>query len=489
MAEYIPPLSELVSWLHVMHIADASMYKAISSYAAARYGFYADELKRTVLMVDKTGCDPYAAVELTATKTRNKEFGDFLSEYAAAVKTSGNPAPYLKTRLKSLRVEEKAAEEKRSSSLSLFAEVFVAFFVAGLLFAVIVFLMLGIMNNGSPIPLSAIVYGGLPLGTLGFLVCLDVLYQTPPKPKKKTVKEKFVITPSDKTEKEILRRIYAYEKRKCFRDFFRRPTDALIRLPYLTFIVSLPCGVAVLSVLLLKHIIPTGTAIATSLIIVFFPYAVFSYLKSSRIMALESGFPSLCRILSSAAERGLTISKGLSEAATNMHGILGKELSVAVHDIRLCGGVYDSFGRLRDRLQIPSADKLTPLIQEASKHSADMSYPFSLCADEAAASIEKVVLRKSSMQLYALIMYISYVVFIFVQFIITGVFIDSFAASGNGVNISVFSRILSDATLIHAVCCGLAAGKLSGNGISGGIFHACILLSIGAAASAVMTIL
>ena len=95
MAEYIPPLSELVSWLHVMHIADASMYKAISSYAAARYGFYADELKRTVLMVDKTGCDPYAAVELTATKTRNKEFGDFLSEYAAAVKTSGNPSSYL----------------------------------------------------------------------------------------------------------------------------------------------------------------------------------------------------------------------------------------------------------------------------------------------------------------------------------------------------------------------------------------------------------
>lgn len=489
MAEYIPPLSELVSWFYIMHIADASMYEAVSSYAASARGFYADELKRTVLMVDKTGCDPYAAVEETAEKTRNKEFGDFLSEYAAAVKTSGNPAPYLETRLKSLRAEEKAAEEKRFSSLSVFAEIFVAFFVAGILFAVIVFLMLGIMNNGSSLPLSAIVYGVLPLGTLGFLLCLDLLYQSPPKLKKKTAKETFAVTPSDKSEKEILRRIYAYEKRKCFREFFRRPIDTLIRLPYLTFIISIPGGVAVSSVLLLKQILPTGTAAAAGLIIVFFPYAVFSYLKSSRIMALESGFPSLCRILSSAAGRGLTISKGLIEASSNIHGIFGKELSAAVRDIRLCGGVYESLGRLRDRLQIPSADKLTPLIQEASKHSANMSYPFSLCADEAASSVEKAVLRKSSMQLYVLIMYISYAVFIFVQFILTGVFMDSFAALGNGVNITVFSGILSDAVLIHAVCCGLAAGKLSGSGLSGGILHACILLSIGVAASAVMVVL
>ena len=489
MAEYIPPLSELVSWLYVMHTAEASMYEAVLSYAESGCGFYADELKRTVKLVEMTGCDPYAAVEHTAEKTRNKEFRDFLSEYAAAVKTSGSPVSYLKSRLDSLRIEEKADDEKRAASLSVFAEVFVALFVAGVLFAVIVFLMLGIMNNASPLPLSAVVYGILPLGTIGFLLALDILYPQPPKQKKKISEVTYSIHPSDKTEKQIFRRLSAYERRKKYRDFMRSPVDALIRRPYLTFIVSIPAGAAVSAGLLMKNLMPVGTAAAAGLLITFFPYAVLSHLRCRRISAAESAFPSVCRILSSAAGRGLTISKGLSEAVSNIDGMLGKELSAAVRDIQFGGGVYESLGRLRCRVQIPSADKLMPLIQEASKHSADMSYPFSLCADEAAASAERAAQRRSSMQLYVLIMYISYAVFIFVQFILTGVFMDSFAVSGNGVNISVYSRNLADAVLIHGACCGLAAGKLSGSGISGGILHACILLSVGTAASVVMMIL
>ena len=489
MAEYIPPLSELVSWLYVMHTADTSMYEAISSYVSSGHGFYADELLCTVRMVEMTGCDPYTAVEETAEKTRNKEFRDFLSEYSAAVKTSGSPVSYLKSRLESLRAEEKAAEEKRFASLSVFAEIFIAVFVAGILFAVIVFLMLGVMNNSSPLPLSSVVYGVLPLGTLGFLLSLDILYPAPPKERKKRTAVRHSITPSDKTEKQILHRFSGYERRKGFHCFLRNPADTVISYPILTFIISIPAGAAVSAGLLLKHLLPAGTAAVIGLILGFFPYAVLSFCKSCRISAAESGFPSVCRILASAAGRGLTISKGLSEAALNTHGMLGKELSAAVRDIRLCGGVYDSLGRLRDRLQIPSVDRLTPLIQEASKHSADMSYPFSLCADEAAFSVERAVQRKSSMQLYVLIMYISYGVFIFVQFMLTGVFMDSFVTSGNGVNIAVFSGILSDAVLIHGVCCGLAAGKLSGSGISGGILHACILLSVGTAASVVMMML
>lgn len=489
MAEYIPPLSELVSWLYVMHAADTSMYEAVSSYVASAHGFYADELNRMVLLVEKTGCDPYTAVELTAEHSNNKEFRDFLSEYSTAVKTSGSPASYLASRLASLRAEEKTAEEKRAASLAVFAEVFVSVFVAGVLFAVIVFLTLGVMNNASPLMLSAVVYGLLPLGTLGFLLAIDILYPSPPKQIKKTTAVNQSVTPSDKTEREILNRFSAYERRKGFRKFLSSPAETLICRPYLTFICSIPAGSAVSAVLLLKSLVPAGISLSIGLIIVFFPYAVFSFCKSSRVSAAESEFPSVCRILSSAAGRGLTLSKGLSEAASNIHGVLGKELSAAVRDIRLCGGVYESLGRLRDRLQIPSADRLTPLIQEASRRCRDMSYPFSLCADEAAFSVERAVQRKSSMQLYVLIMYISYGVFIFVQFMLTGVFMDSFSALGNGVNISVFSGILSDAVLIHGVCCGLAAGKLSGSGISGGILHACILLSIGTAASAVMTIL
>lgn len=489
MAEYIPPLSELVSWLYVMHTAGASMYEAVSSYTHSQTGFYADELIRIVRLVDMAGCDPYTAVELTVEKTNNKEFGDFLSEYSAAVKTSGSPVSYLKSRLESLRAEEKATEEKRFASLSVFAEIFISVFVAGILFAVIVFLMLGIMNNSSPLPLSSVVYGILPLGTLGFLLSLDLLYPSPPKEKTKRTAVKHSITPLNKTEKQILHRFSGYERRRGFHCFLRNPADTVISYPILTFIITIPAGAAVSTGLLLKHLLPAGTAAAIGLILGFFPYAVFSFCKNSRISAAESGFPSVCRILSSAASRGLTLSKGLSEAALNTHGMLGKELSAAVRDIRLCGGVYDSLGRLRDRLQIPSVDRLTPLIQEASKHSADMSYPFSLCADEAAFSVERAVQRKSSMQLYVLIMYISYGVFIFVQFMLTGVFMDSFVTSGNGVNIAVFSGILSDAVLIHGVCCGLAAGKLSGSGLSGGILHACILLSVGTAASVVMMIL
>ncbi|HJJ38607.1 MAG TPA: type II secretion system F family protein [Methanocorpusculum sp.] len=489
MAEYIPPLSELVSWLYVMHTADASMYKAVSSYAASGSGFYAEELKRTVLLVEKTGCDPYFAIEQTAEKTRNKEFGIFLSEYAAVVKTSGSPVSYLHSRLESLRVDEKAAEEKRAASLSVFAEVFIAVFVAGILFAVIVFLVLGIMNNASPFPLAAIVYGVLPLGTICFMLVLDIMYPAPPRRKVETPSVQHIITPADKTEKQILRHFKSYEKRKGFREFLQGPKEALIHRPSLIFIVSIPAGIAVSGVLLLSRFIPTEIVVSIGLILIFTPYALFSLQSRRRTRDAEKKLPSVYRLLSSASERGVTISKGLSKAASNIGGILGKELSATVRDIRFSGSVYDCLGRLRNRLQVPSADKSTLLIQEASKHTADMSLPFRLCADEAAACAERKAQRTSSMQLYVMIMYISYGVFIFTQILLTSIFMDAFALSGNSVNISIFSRILADAVLIHGVCCGLAAGKLSGSGISGGILHACILLSIGAAASAVMSII
>ena len=212
MADTTPPLSELVSWLYGMHKASASMYDAVKSYAENAEGFYADELKKAVYATERSGADIYTAISDIAGSTKNPPFQKFLSEYLTTVKTSGNPEWYLKKKLEELRVEEKTAEEKRASSLSVFAEIFVSVFVAGILFAVIVFLILGIMSGGSPLPLGAVVYGILPLGTAGFLLALDILCPSPEQQDKR-LGRKTVQTADKMTEGKAAQKSHQYPEK------------------------------------------------------------------------------------------------------------------------------------------------------------------------------------------------------------------------------------------------------------------------------------
>ena len=559
MTDAVPPLSELVSWLYGMHKASASMYDAVRSYAENTNGFYAEELRKAVYLTERSGTDIYTAVSSAAAGTKNPAFQKFLSEYLTTVKTSGSPERYLEKKLEELRMEEKAAEEKRAASLSVFAEVFVSVFVAGILFAVIVFLILGLMSGGSLLPLMTIVYGILPLGTAGFLLAVDIFCPSPNSqktpPGRDTVQapgeyreeingEKESIerrctemgctekgstemgcterrnrtgetgrgkchgghytegkegkkshqhraahrnAASEKLSSEeqaILKRLGTYDKYLRARQFLQNPAAELLKKPHLVFVFSIPFAAAVCLLLSVFTRIPFRFSLAAAFLICFTPYAVLSLIQRKKRFGAESEFPSVCRIISSAANRGLPLSKCLAAAAAENTGVLKKGLAAAVRDISFGGEVYKSLFRFADRLSFPSAKRTVLFAAETGRFSGDVSLPFQTGADDAAHSLALQNGRKSGMQLYVLIMYISYFVFIFVQFILSGVFIDAVSAANTAADTGLCLGILTDAVLIHGICCGLAAGKLSGEGVSSGIFHASVLLAAGLAASA-----
>lgn len=483
MAEPAPRLSDPVSWLYVMHKSSASLYEAVSSYAANAEGQFAEELQRAVYAVENTGTDIYSALSDTAVRTKNPAFQKFLSEYLTAVKTSGDPAYYLEKKLAELRAEEAAAEEKRASSLAVFAEIFISIFVAGILFAVIVFLILGIMSDGSPLPLAAVVYGMLPLGTAGFLLVLELLYPAPKLPKKQKLPALSLRSAKTEEEMTIREKVEAYDRYFALKSALRNPAAALIKKPHFVFIISAPIAAAAGCILYFTNTLPLRFSLCAAILICFTPYAVFSLLERRARCTAETEFPSVCRIIASAADRGLPLSKCISAAAEENSGVLKKELSAAARDISFGGGVAESLFRFAERLPLPSVKRTVLLTSEAGRFSGDSALPFQMCADDAAHSNSLREGQKSGMQLYILIMYISYFVFIFVQFILSGVFIEAISAAKSSVNTEIFLGILTDAVLIHGVCCGLAAGKLSGAGLSSGILHACILLLTGAAAS------
>ena len=504
MADTTPPLSELVSWLYGMHKASASMYDAVKSYAENAEGFYADELKKAVYATERSGADIYTAISDIAGSTKNPPFQKFLSEYLTTVKTSGNPEWYLKKKLEELRVEEKTAEEKRASSLSVFAEIFVSVFVAGILFAVIVFLILGIMSGGSPLPLGAVVYGILPLGTAGFLLALDILCPSPEqqdkRPGRKTVQTADKMTEGkaaqkshqypEKTSEElsseeqtIRKKLVRYDKHLRARQFLQSPAAELLKKPHLIFVFSAPAAAFAGILLFFSAHIPFRFILPSVFLVCFTPYAVLSLIQRKKRSEAEAEFPSVCRIISSAADRGLPLSKCLAAAAKENSGVLKKELTATVRDISFGGGVYQSLFRFAERLSFPSAKRTVLFAAETGHYSGDISLPFQTGADDAAHSLSLRTGQKSGMQLYVLIMYISYSVFIFVQFILSGVFIEAVSAANTAADTGMYLGILTDAVLIHGICCGLAAGKMSGGGISSGILHACVLLAAGLAAS------
>ena len=94
----------------------------------------------------------------------------------------------------------------------MFAEIFVSVFVAGILFAVIVFLILGIISGGSSLPLGAVVYGILPLGTAGFLLALDILCPSPEQQDKR-LGRKTVQTADKMTEGKAAQKSHQYPEK------------------------------------------------------------------------------------------------------------------------------------------------------------------------------------------------------------------------------------------------------------------------------------
>ena len=137
---------------------------------------------RTVVRdVELFGFDAISALETTSKQTPSERFKELIEGFISVVHSGGNLAKYLRDRSQQYMKLKQIALRRCSDTLGILAEFYVTLMVAGSLIFVVMLAVMAMLGSGGFGPLDSrlllqlLTYIGLPIGSVVFLVILDMV--------------------------------------------------------------------------------------------------------------------------------------------------------------------------------------------------------------------------------------------------------------------------------------------------------------------------
>jgi len=137
--------------------------------------------KNVVRDVELFGFDVISALENTSKQTPSERFKELVEGFISVVHSGGNLVKYLRNRSQQYMKLKEIALKRFSDSLSVLAEFYVTLMVAGSLIFVVMLAVMAMLGGGgfgsldSRLLLQLLTYLGLPIGSVIFLVILDMI--------------------------------------------------------------------------------------------------------------------------------------------------------------------------------------------------------------------------------------------------------------------------------------------------------------------------
>jgi len=138
------------------------------------------EAKKIVRDVELFGYDILSALEAASERTPSTKFKELLEGFIAAVHSGGGLTKYLRERARQYMKLKRIALRRFSDTLSILAEFYVALLVAGPLILVVMLAVMAMLGGGTELLnprllLYLLTYLGIPIGSIVFLIMLDVI--------------------------------------------------------------------------------------------------------------------------------------------------------------------------------------------------------------------------------------------------------------------------------------------------------------------------
>ena len=137
---------------------------------------------RTIVRdVELFGYDAISALENTSQRTPSERFKEMLEGFIAIVHSGGSLEKYLRDRSQEYMKMKQIALRRFSDTLGVLAEFYVTLMVAGSLIFVVMLAVMAMLGSGGFGPLDSrlllqlLTYIGLPIGSMIFLVILDMM--------------------------------------------------------------------------------------------------------------------------------------------------------------------------------------------------------------------------------------------------------------------------------------------------------------------------
>jgi flagellar protein FlaJ len=137
--------------------------------------------KNVVRDVELFGFDVISALETMSKRTPSERFKEMVEGFISVVHSGGNLVKYLRNRSQQYMKLKQIALKRFSDSLAVLAEFYVTLMVAGSLIFVVMLAVMSMLGGGgfgsldSRLMLQLLTYIGLPIGSIVFLVVLDMI--------------------------------------------------------------------------------------------------------------------------------------------------------------------------------------------------------------------------------------------------------------------------------------------------------------------------
>lgn len=166
-----------IAWMSSMATVGVIPYTIFTKLADAReyYGEVSMEAKQVVRDVDLLGIDFMTALRNLTATTPSLRLRIFIQGAVTSALSGTEMGRYFMSKARENLEENRKQFADFINTLGIVSEMYVTGLVAGPLFIIVMFSAMAMLSGASPVALMAIIYGMIPLGSIGFFYLIDSL--------------------------------------------------------------------------------------------------------------------------------------------------------------------------------------------------------------------------------------------------------------------------------------------------------------------------
>jgi flagellar protein FlaJ len=185
-------------------------------------------------------------------------------------------------------------------------------------------------------------------------------------------------------------------------------------------------------------------------------------------------------------ETGLSLAESLRVMLRTERGALRIHIERIYTDITWGASTIDAFTRFANRIRVSSLSRVVALITKASETSGDIRQILDIAATDSNMNIQLRKDKSTNMLIYIIIIYISFLVFLYIVYTLTNTFLPQMAKAadmGATMFIKNFSMSFNKVYFYHTALVqgffsGIMAGVLGEGDYRLGFKHSVILMTI-----------
>jgi len=222
------------------------------------------------------------------------------------------------------------------------------------------------------------------------------------------------------------------------------------------------------------------------LMIVLVPFVVFHEFRSKKLWKIETSIPQFLKNLSIINETGLSLAESLRIMLRTERGPLKPYIERMYTDIMWGSSITQAFVRFANKVKLNSLSRVVALITKASESSGDIRQVLDIAAEDTNMNLQLKKDKSVNMLIYIIIIYMSFLVFLYVVYSLTATFLPPMAkgAQAGGAsfiknfNLDFYKVYFYHTALVQAFFSGMMAGVMGEGDIRSGFKHSIIMITI-----------